>query len=210
MVRTVKKPEVRRQEIITAARQLFQEKTYENTSMQDVMDQLGIAKGTIYHYFKSKEELLAAVVEAIVMDGLPAMQHIAAETPGSALDKLRALIAATNLATEHGVILEHLHQPANLGMHTRLLAAAFAEQAPLYAELICQGCAEGIFQTQHPLECAEFILAGVQFLTDVGFYPWTAADLQRRVSAFPALIEAQLKAPAGSFAFLMDVFGYEN
>jgi AcrR family transcriptional regulator len=205
MVRTVKNPEVRRQEIIAAARQLFQAKTYEATSMNDVMDALGIAKGTIYHYFKSKDELLAAVVETIVSDGLPA-QHIAAETPGNALDKLRVLIAATNLAAEHDVILEHLHQPANLGMHTRLLAAAFAEQAPLYAELIRQGCEEGIFHTEHPLECAEFILAAVQFLTDVGIYPWTQEDLHRRVLAFPALIETQLKAPAGSFEFLLGAF----
>jgi AcrR family transcriptional regulator len=165
---------------------------------------------TIYHYFKSKEELLAAVVEAIVTESLPALQRIAAETPGSALDKLRALIAATNLAAEHGVILEHLHQPANLGMHTRLLAAAFSQQAPLYADVIRQGCAEGIFHTEHPLECAEFILAAVQFLTDVGIYPWTQADLLRRVQAFPALIEAQLQAAPGSFTFLTEVFHHEN
>jgi AcrR family transcriptional regulator len=206
MVRTVKKPEIRRQEIIAAARQLFQTKTYDQTSMNDVMDALGIAKGTIYHYFASKEELLAAVVEAIVTDGLPAMQRIAAETPGNALDKLRALIAATKLTADHGVIIEHLHQPANLGMHTRLLAAAFAEQAPLYAELIRQGCEDGLFQTKYPLECAEFILAAVQFLTDVGIYPWTPEDLQRRVQAFPVLIEAQLQAPAGSFQFLLGAF----
>lgn len=36
---------------------------------------------------------------------------------------------------------------ANQGMHTHLLAAAFREQAPLYAELIRQGCDEGIFHT---------------------------------------------------------------
>jgi AcrR family transcriptional regulator len=202
MPRTVKDPEVRRQEIIAAARQLFQAKTYQNTSMNDVMEQLGIAKGTIYHYFKSKEELLEAVVENIVAEDLPAKQRVALETPGSALDKLRALILAGNMADENEVILEHLHDPANVGMHARLLSEAFSQQAPLYADLIRQGCEEGVFQTEYPLECAEFILAAVQFLTDVGIYPWSAEDLQRRMMAFPALIEAQLKAPPGSFAFL--------
>jgi AcrR family transcriptional regulator len=58
MVRTVKKPDVRKAEILKAARHLFQTKDYESTTMQDVINALGIAKGTIYYYFKSKEDLL--------------------------------------------------------------------------------------------------------------------------------------------------------
>ena len=57
MVRTVKKPEERRQEIILAAAELFRSKGYEKTTMQNVMDAVGIAKGTIYHYFKSSFDL---------------------------------------------------------------------------------------------------------------------------------------------------------
>ncbi len=58
MVRTVKDPEVRKTEIIKSARRFFQTRDYDKTTMQDVMVELGIAKGTIYYYFKSKEELL--------------------------------------------------------------------------------------------------------------------------------------------------------
>jgi len=49
MVRTVKKAEVRKLEIVEMAKSLFQTKGFDETSMQDVMEQLGIAKGTIYH-----------------------------------------------------------------------------------------------------------------------------------------------------------------
>ena len=66
MVRTVKKPEIRRQEIIQAAHKIFSTKGYEKTTMKDVMDELEIAKGTIYHYFKSKEDLFEAVVDQTV------------------------------------------------------------------------------------------------------------------------------------------------
>jgi hypothetical protein len=44
----------------------------------------------------------------------------------------------------------------------------------------------------------------MQFLTDLGIYPWTEEILLRRALAFPRLIEAQLKAPPGSFQFLLD------
>ena len=204
MVRIVKKAEVRRQEIVATARSLFQVKEYENTTMQDVMDQLSIAKGTIYHYFKSKDELLEAVVENMVEEDIAFKEKLMKETSGNALIKIRTLISAGSLADEHAEILEHLHHPGNLGMHIRQLAVSLTRQAPLYAELIRQGCDEGLFQTEYPLECAEFILSAVQFLTDMGIHPWAQETLMRRAMAFPRIIEALLKAPQGSFQFMLE------
>jgi AcrR family transcriptional regulator len=204
MARIVKKAEIRRQEIVAAARQLFQTKEYEKTTMQDVMDQLGIAKGTIYHYFKSKEELLEAVVENIVEDDIASKQIIVKEISGNALEKIRTLIRAGSMADNNAEILGHLHHPGNLGMHIRQLAVTLMRQAPLYGALIRQGCEEGLFQTEHPLECAEFILTAVQFLTDMGIHPWTQEDLIRRAMAFPPMIESLLKARQGSFQFMLE------
>lgn len=204
MVRTVKKPEERRQEIISTARELFETKDYESTTMQNVMDKLGIAKGTIYHYFKSKDELLEAVIADSVTEYIAGMQTILDTTEGSALDKMHILITSGQVSEEQGEILGHLHHPGNEGMHTRQLAVTITGLAPLYEKVIQQGCEEGVFQTEHPLESAELILTGIQFLTDLGIHPWQPEDLMRRAMAFPALIEAQLQAPKGSFAFLLE------
>lgn len=203
MVRTVKKPEERRQEIVATARELFQKKDYESTTMRDIMDALGIAKGTIYHYFKSKEELLEAVVKDSVDDYITGMEKVLNETEGSGLDKMRTLIISGNVEEQYEDIIEHLHRPGNVSMHTRQLAVTVSKMAPLYEVAIRQGCEEGIFQTEHPLECAEFLLAGIQFLTDTGFHSWSQEELTRRAMAIPALIEAQLNAPQGSFDFLL-------
>lgn len=203
MVRTVKKPEERRQEIIVIARELFQRKNYESTTMQDIMNALGIAKGTIYHYFKSKEELLEAVIEDSVHEYIAGMEKVLNETEGTGLDKMRTLIISGNVEKQYEDILEHLHRPGNVSMHTRQLAVTVSKLAPLYEISIQQGCEEGIFQTKHPLECAEFLLAGIQFLTDIGFHSWSGEELTRRAMAIPALIEAQLHAPKGSFDFLL-------
>ena len=203
MVRTVKKPEERRQEIIVIARELFQRKNYESTTMQDIMNALGIAKGTIYHYFKSKEELLEAVIEDSVHEYIAGMEKVLNETEGTGLDKMRTLIISGNVEKQYEDILEHLHRPGNVSMHTRQLAVTVSKLAPLYEISIQQGCEEGIFQTKHPLECAEFLLAGIQFLTVIGFHSWSGEELTRRAMAIPALIEAQLHAPKGSFDFLL-------
>ena len=202
MVRTVKKPEERKMDIVKAARFLFQTQDYDKTTMQDVMNYLGIAKGTIYYYFKSKEELLEAVINQIVDDSMERMQRLINESSGNALEKIRLLVSAGNMTENNDEILEQLHRPGNSGMHTHLLAATLQKQAPLYAKLFQQGNEEGLFQVEAPLETAEFILCAVQFLTDQGIYPWTPESLIRRAGALPSLIETQLKAQPGSFQFL--------
>jgi AcrR family transcriptional regulator len=203
MVRIVKKSEERRSDILKAACHLFLTKHYEKTTMLDVMQALGIAKGTIYHYFKSKEALLEAVVEDIVDKNIAKMQTALKNVKGNALEKIQILVTLSNMSSDNQNLLDELHKPGNDGMHVRLLAATLIKLAPLYAEMIEQGCKEGIFQTDDPLECAEFVLSAVQFLTDVGIYPWKQEDLLRRAKAFPRLIEQQLKAPNGSFQFMI-------
>lgn len=201
MTRIVKKPQERRSEIIQSARRLFQTQEYDKTSMQEIMDELKIAKGTIYHYFASKEALLEAVIEDIVRENSQTMQKELA-APGNALEKMKRLVKAGRIDKDYPHIMQTLHNPANQAMHTRLLASLITKQAPLYAELISQGGLEGLFTTDHPLDCAEFILSAVQFLTDTGIYPWSQQDLERRRKTLPKLIEQLLQATPGSFDFL--------
>ncbi len=202
MIRMVKKPEERWLEIVSAAQELFLEKEYEKTTLQDVMNKVGIAKGTVYHYFNSKEELLEAVVGKMVDEYVSELRAALAGVTGSALERMQALILASNVANEQGEMLERLHRAGNIGLHARLLALTLTKMAPLYAEVIRQGCEEGVFKTEHPLETAEVLLAGIQLVTDVGFYPWSKEDLIRRSNAIPSLAEMQLGAPKGSFNFL--------
>ena len=127
---------------------------------------------------------------------------------GNALERLEQLImngSKHDADDNNDDLLDHLHKTSNAGMHIRLLAKVVTMQAPLYAEQFRLGCREGIFTTDHPLECAEFLLSGIQFLTDMGIYPWTQDQLERRWIAFPKLIESQLNAPDGSFSFLLNI-----
>lgn len=196
------KPINRRKEILKVARNLFLTKDYEKTTMIDIMDALEIAKGTIYHYFRSKEALFEAVIEDIVDENVKQMSKLIKNSSKNALEKIQLLVNAGNRFKENNKIVEQLHKSAHDVLHSRLLAAALMKQAPLYAEIIQQGCKERIFKTEAPLECAEFILSAIQFLTDKGIYPWTEEDLKRRIQAFPQFIERLLQAPPESFHFL--------
>ncbi len=151
MARIVKKPEERRADILKAARHLFQTKEYDKATMQDVMDNLGIAKGTIYHYFKSKEDLLEAVIEDIVDQNVEKSKILIKKLKGNATQKIQKLIEASNMAEDHPELLDHLHKRGNEAMHTRILAATLMKQAPLFAKLIQKGCDEGIFKSGYPI-----------------------------------------------------------
>ncbi|WP_300674562.1 TetR/AcrR family transcriptional regulator [Desulfoluna sp.] len=203
MARIVKKAPERRKEIIKAAREHFQTEDFKKMTMQDLMTKLNIAKGTIYHHFASKGEILEAVIEDMVDEELVRKQDLLKKHQRlKPLEKMTLLITESSMDRDNEKLLENLHHPENSLIHTRQLARFLLKLAPLYASVIAEGCEDGTFKAKNPLECAEFLIAGVQFLTDIGFYPWDEDQLQRRMAAFPFLVETLLGAPAGSFNFL--------
>jgi AcrR family transcriptional regulator len=69
-----------------AALRLFQQKGYEQTSIQDIADAVMMSSRTFFRYFASKEEVLFAPMRAIMSDGLRFLQHVAPpESPQAAL-----------------------------------------------------------------------------------------------------------------------------
>lgn len=66
----------RHQELIDAAAIVFHQKGYNGASIQDIADVLGILKGSVYYYVKSKEDLLFAVINEIHESALATMDGI--------------------------------------------------------------------------------------------------------------------------------------
>ena len=63
MARITKDPVVRRNEIIDAAEKLFYSVGYDETSVSDIVKAIGVAQGTFYNYFTSKDAVLEALVQ---------------------------------------------------------------------------------------------------------------------------------------------------
>lgn len=64
----MRKGELSRARIVDTAEKMFWEKGYEETSVQDILDELNMSKGGFYHHFTSKEELLGEVSEKRLRD----------------------------------------------------------------------------------------------------------------------------------------------
>src|SRR5215217_3230815 len=84
-------PRRRQNEILEAAAQVFHEKGYESTSIQDIADAVGILKGSLYYYITSKEDLLYEILQDVHQAGIKNLELIDA-VDGTALEKIRAFV----------------------------------------------------------------------------------------------------------------------
>ncbi|ALX93975.1 TetR/AcrR family transcriptional regulator [Serratia sp. JSRIV001] len=204
MVRTVKTPEVRRAEILQAASELFQEIGYESTSVDSIVRSAGIAKGTFYYYFKSKDEVLAALAQQLCAEMVTRSQIIADDPQLGAIEKFCAIIASQNQTVEAGqALVEDLHRPENRALHERSNIETVLAFGPILAAVVEQGNQEGVFQVDDPLSTVQFILAGSLFLFGHQMFSWTPEEQAARMQAMLLLIERAFGAVAGSFAAVL-------
>lgn len=101
MRRIVKDPVTRRTEILEAAGELFRQQGYVHTTVNAIILKAGVAKGTFYYYFKSKEEILEAFVQGMVDRLAAAYQTLADDPKQTALEKLRQMLRGQSRIAQH-------------------------------------------------------------------------------------------------------------
>src|SRR5437879_5279005 len=164
MGRIVKEPEIRRNEILDAAERLLVTRGYEHMAIRDLVDELQIAKGTVYHYFDSKQALLEALVERMVDQIEQRTLLIARDHDLSALEKLLRHFASTEQwkLFHQGLVREYLrvwYDDENAIVHRKLYRAGVKQLGPLLSHIIQQGVEEGVFTTPSPDQAARMIIA---------------------------------------------------
>ncbi|HEY3218446.1 MAG TPA: TetR/AcrR family transcriptional regulator [Candidatus Limnocylindria bacterium] len=90
-------PSAREDEILAAAARVFREKGYHGASVQDIAESVGLLKGSLYHYIRSKEELLARLFEGALQETVRELDEIASR-PASATERLRSMVRAYALS----------------------------------------------------------------------------------------------------------------
>jgi AcrR family transcriptional regulator len=134
-------PRRRHVEVLEAAARVFHEKGYESTSIQDIAEAVGILKGSLYYYIRSKEDLLYEIIKAVHEDALANVRFVD-EMEGDPLQKMRAFVTthlvfnAENL-TKMGVFF---HDFRSLSGERR---ATIVEARDIYDELVRRLIREG-------------------------------------------------------------------
>lgn len=166
MVRVTKDPEERRKELIDIAEALFSRKGYEKVAVSDIVKKAKVAQGTFYYYFKTKEEMLDAIVDKMIED---VENHIERFVNRDDVDPLMKFFGLNKLirtvGKDHEKLVEYLHKEQNAHLHLRVEKRIFPIILPIIEQSIKQGVKEGIFNTRYPREAALFILASSSMLS---------------------------------------------
>ena len=162
--RIVKDADERKEELLQTALDLFAERGYENTPVQAITDAIGIAKGTFYHYFDSKEALLNELVFFFAEHIFGRARSQIAECDGNAIDKLRILAGGT--AQVKMEMLEvtlpmgrMLRQPENRLVMERLVDEYGSQLTEVMHQIIEEGVEEGLFHVTRADMAAEIVVA---------------------------------------------------
>ena len=185
-----KYPEVTVERILDVSQRLFLEKGYENTTIQDIVDELGgLTKGAVYHHFKSKEEIMDAVGDRMFFSNNP-FEAVRGRTDLNGLQKLQEAVRL-NQSDQERVRLTAQSIP--IAKSPRLLQEMIVSNrkvlTPYFLELIEEGNRDGSMHTNYPREIAELLplLTSLWLLPSV--YPASREQMKRKFLFLGEMLE---------------------
>ena len=196
----MKKGERRKLELLQIAYKLFITKGYENTSVDDIIEAAGIAKGTYYYYFESKEQTLEEVIGMMIDQETEAAKQILG-APISVPEKIIGIIASIHPSAEEQSIEGALMQPENVLMHNKIKKKLVEKVTPLLTEAAVEGIREGIFDCDNVSERIRLLLIVANEYFDDGDVTPPSIDV------FIDMSEKLLGAKPGTMGFVRALIG---
>lgn len=158
-MRVTKDPAVRRQELVLAACELFKEKGFEQVSVSDIVQNVGVAQGTFYYYFKTKFDMLDAVVDHYAMESIEFMKNVADDPGMNATQKIQAIINyALRMDGCDRNFIEYLHSDENLITHQKFMTRSYEMTIPIITGIVEEGIRDGLFHVRYSRETVEMMV----------------------------------------------------
>lgn len=204
-MRIVKEHNERRSEILNVAERLFTQKGYDKCTVNDILKEVGIAKGTFYYYFKSKEEILDAIVMRVTDLIVERASAAAGNRELTPENKLLRVFLSMQVKNEVGTELtEELHQPGNALMQQKSLNSIIKGVVPILTEVIQDGIDEDVFKTDFPKQYMQIFLLSASAFLDEGIFQLESAEQQTMLRALISLLEKMLGTADNK---LMEIIG---
>jgi AcrR family transcriptional regulator len=163
--------QARRDELVSAAARVFAEQGVANTPVSDIVRAAGVAQGTFYLYFQSKDDVVLGVVEHFASQMVASLEKAVDQHSSSAVDELRALSRVlADLTSVPGAadLSGFLHAPENRALHDRLDEHLTPRLASLVERVVERGVAQGVFIVPDTRAAAWFVLGGLRSVEWLG------------------------------------------
>jgi AcrR family transcriptional regulator len=160
----VKDADVRRDEILDTALALFLEHGFERTSVEQITNAVGVAKGTFYHYFATKQDLLVQLVERFADQLFTEIETALDACHGTAIERFRVLVATSSQAKlgrkeQTLTLTRSLYTDENRALQVGLREGWTSRTRPLILSIVEQGKAEGVFDVPDAVAMTEVWLS---------------------------------------------------
>ena len=183
-MRIVKDARERKNEILDVAERLFCAKGFDNTSTNDILSEIGIARGTLYYHFKSKEDILDAMIERLTNQIVEKASIIALDESIPVLERLTRTILSLNVDNELGdMIMEQVHRPQNALLHQKLENRLLGRVNKLITKIAEDGIKQGIIHTDYPAEAVEMIMT-YSYVAFDSMVEYTEEEEYRKIMGF--------------------------
>lgn len=206
----------RRKELIEIAGEFFFTKGFAKTSIQNIIDKADIAKGTFYHYFKSKDDILDAMTKNYVK-GLYKKTYNILEMELNAIDKLNYFFQEIqgwkmgNIKLMR-VLMRVVMSDNNLALRNKILKHTIHEASPIYCGIINQGIEEGLFNVKFPELTSKFIISSFVFngeemtklFLEEKYSQKVVEDIKSQLIFFEDVLERLLGASPGVIKTISD------
>ncbi len=191
--------------ILDALSALLEQKTLRTISVSDIAQTAGIAKGSIYYYFDSKDAIVEALVERSYSTSIETAKRLAGETTIPPFTRMALIFqACRNSSTEF--LRQNTATDTNMQertlLHQKYLRYIIKELNPVLARIIRQGIDAGEISFEYPDALAEIVLIVLTVKIDNTLIPSTPEEIERTIIGLIALLEKGTDNPKGSLNFL--------
>lgn len=178
-MRTTKKPEERKEEIVQTAKRLFVERGYKRTQIKDIVGAVGVAQGLFYYYFKSKEDVMEAVAVEYGTKIFCRIRELVNQDI-SAIQKLMAIYDFfIDAAQQQKALFLEIQNAGGGEVHEKIILDVGGKLIPYISQIIKEGKKNGELSCEAPDLVSHFCVSGmiqvlnavpadqkIQFMTD--------------------------------------------
>lgn len=203
-MRVTKEYDERKNEILDAAENLFHIKGYEKCTINDIIKNVGIAKGTFYYYFKSKEEVLDSVVERYTNIAISRAKEVEEKDYIRLEEKLMNAFMAMQIKEKVSQdLFVQLHKSENALLHQKTLNLMVNSMAPFLAKIVEEGNQKEVWSCKYPLEYMEIFLVASLTLTDEAIFKMNSKSQMNILIVLVSILEKMLNVQEDSFTKLL-------
>lgn len=191
--------------ILDTMQRLMNETNAQSISISDIAKSAGIGKGSIYYYFRSKEEILEAVIERSYSDAIEKAKELVQNPSLNALTKMEIIFRTcreSSLELLRQETRNYFELQQSSLMHQQYIHIMIKNLRPILADIIRQGNEEGDMYCKSPEEVAEIALIVITIKLD----RWLSGDnperAQKTLDVLAYMLETSFHIEKGKLDYL--------